>query len=216
MRRIWAALLFVLGALVLVSAPAAARTDHTLTGCRAAAVAFQDATSASSSSATTALSELAKSKDAALRKISKAIAADETNAKAMRRLGSYCKKHYPKVRAIRVAAFVPATTATSTTSPTTTTTTTATTAPPATAPPATQPPPPPPPPPTEAPNTAPPAPSCPNGTYVNAEGNTVCAPYDSPSGPPAGATAQCNDGTYSFSQNHSGTCSGHGGVQRWL
>jgi hypothetical protein len=33
---------------------------------------------------------------------------------------------------------------------------------------------------------------------------------------PAGATAQCRDGTYSFSQHHSGTCSHHGGVARWL
>lgn len=34
--------------------------------------------------------------------------------------------------------------------------------------------------------------------------------------PPAGATAQCNDGTYSYSQHRSGTCSHHGGVKRWL
>ncbi len=34
--------------------------------------------------------------------------------------------------------------------------------------------------------------------------------------PPAGATALCKDGTYSFSQHHSGTCSHHGGVARWL
>ena len=34
--------------------------------------------------------------------------------------------------------------------------------------------------------------------------------------PPPGATAQCNDGTYSFSQTHSGTCSHHGGVAVWL
>jgi hypothetical protein len=44
----------------------------------------------------------------------------------------------------------------------------------------------------------------------------VCSPYSSPSGPPAGATAKCNDGTYSFSQHRSGTCSGHGGVAEWL
>lgn len=31
-----------------------------------------------------------------------------------------------------------------------------------------------------------------------------------------GATAQCNDGTWSYSQTHSGTCSWHGGVARWL
>lgn len=32
----------------------------------------------------------------------------------------------------------------------------------------------------------------------------------------AGATALCNDGTYSYSQNRRGTCSHHGGVARWL
>lgn len=60
-----------------------------------------------------------------------------------------------------------------------------------------------------------PQPSCGNGTYVNSAGNTVCSPYSSPS-PPEGATAQCGDGTYSFSQSHSGTCSHHGGVSVWL
>jgi hypothetical protein len=35
-------------------------------------------------------------------------------------------------------------------------------------------------------------------------------------GPPAGATALCNDGTYSYSQTRSGTCSHHGGVAVWL
>jgi hypothetical protein len=34
--------------------------------------------------------------------------------------------------------------------------------------------------------------------------------------PPTGATARCNDGTYSFSQHRSGTCSHHGGVATWL
>jgi len=62
---------------------------------------------------------------------------------------------------------------------------------------------------------APAQPSCPNGTYVNTYGNTVCSPYSSPSAP-AGATALCVDGTYSFSQTHSGTCSHHGGVSTWL
>jgi hypothetical protein len=56
---------------------------------------------------------------------------------------------------------------------------------------------------------------CPNGSYVNSSGDTVCSPYSAPSAP-TGATAQCNDGTYSFSQHHSGTCSGHGGVATWL
>src|SRR5436309_4659903 len=33
---------------------------------------------------------------------------------------------------------------------------------------------------------------------------------------PPGATALCRDGTYSYSQHRSGTCSHHGGVARWL
>lgn len=57
--------------------------------------------------------------------------------------------------------------------------------------------------------------SCPNGTYVNTDGITVCSPYSAPTSP-AGATAQCVDGTYSFSLHHSGTCSHHGGVATWL
>jgi hypothetical protein len=36
------------------------------------------------------------------------------------------------------------------------------------------------------------------------------------SGPPAGATAICRDGDYSYSTHHTGTCSGHGGVSEWL
>ena len=31
-----------------------------------------------------------------------------------------------------------------------------------------------------------------------------------------GATAQCRDGSYSYSQHRSGTCSHHGGVDRWI
>jgi len=56
---------------------------------------------------------------------------------------------------------------------------------------------------------------CPNGTYENSAGNIVCKPYESPT-QPAGATAQCEDGTYSFSESRSGTCSHHGGVAVWL
>lgn len=33
---------------------------------------------------------------------------------------------------------------------------------------------------------------------------------------PSGATAQCRDGSYSFSQHLTGTCSRHGGVARWF
>jgi hypothetical protein len=37
-----------------------------------------------------------------------------------------------------------------------------------------------------------------------------------PAGARPGATALCNDGTYSFSQHHQGTCSHHHGVAQWL
>ncbi|MFA0805544.1 DUF3761 domain-containing protein, partial [Acinetobacter baumannii] len=33
---------------------------------------------------------------------------------------------------------------------------------------------------------------------------------------PSNATAKCRDGTWSFSLNRRGTCSGHGGVANWL
>ena len=35
-------------------------------------------------------------------------------------------------------------------------------------------------------------------------------------GTPSGATALCRDGSYSYSQTRSGTCSHHGGVAAWL
>ncbi|MBZ9728331.1 DUF3761 domain-containing protein [Salegentibacter sp. JZCK2] len=51
--------------------------------------------------------------------------------------------------------------------------------------------------------------------YTNSFGEKVQSPsyYNSP---PNGATALCKDGTYSFSRNRRGTCSGHGGVKKWL
>ncbi len=53
--------------------------------------------------------------------------------------------------------------------------------------------------------------------YVNSSGRTVHSPAHSISGAaPAGATATCRDGSYSFSQHHQGTCSHHGGVSNWL
>lgn len=52
--------------------------------------------------------------------------------------------------------------------------------------------------------------------YTNADGEEVHSPAYSDYGVPAGASAQCRDGTYSFSQNRRGTCSGHGGVASWL
>jgi hypothetical protein len=53
--------------------------------------------------------------------------------------------------------------------------------------------------------------------YVNKNGQVVHSPAHTKNGAaPAGATAQCGDGSYSFSQHHSGTCSHHGGVSSWL
>jgi hypothetical protein len=54
-----------------------------------------------------------------------------------------------------------------------------------------------------------------NGTYLNSKGEIVKRPENCASAP-KGATAQCGDGTYSFSQSRRGTCSHHGGVARWL
>jgi uncharacterized protein YgiM (DUF1202 family) len=51
--------------------------------------------------------------------------------------------------------------------------------------------------------------------YKNSSGEKVQSPtfYESA---PKSATALCWDGTYSFSRNHRGTCSHHGGVKKWL
>jgi uncharacterized protein YraI len=53
--------------------------------------------------------------------------------------------------------------------------------------------------------------------YVNSEGQKVPSPTLTPDNrPPAGASARCRDGTFSFSQSRRGTCSHHGGVAEWL
>ncbi len=53
--------------------------------------------------------------------------------------------------------------------------------------------------------------------YTNTAGNEVHAPaYSNDGSVPAGASARCADGTYSFSESRRGTCSGHGGVAQWL
>lgn len=54
-----------------------------------------------------------------------------------------------------------------------------------------------------------------DNTYINSRGVEVHSPAYAPS-VPAGATAICGDGTYSFSQSNRGTCSHHGGVSEWL
>ena len=52
-------------------------------------------------------------------------------------------------------------------------------------------------------------------TYRNVEGRQVHRPVFTRHAP-IGATARCRDGSYSFSRNHRGTCSHHGGVAQWL
>lgn len=52
-------------------------------------------------------------------------------------------------------------------------------------------------------------------TTTNGGGEQVKSPAYYPY-VPAGATALCKDGTYSFSQHRRGTCSHHGGVAKWL
>jgi hypothetical protein len=54
--------------------------------------------------------------------------------------------------------------------------------------------------------------ACKAGDYKNVSGHCVRRPSSDPSG----ATARCRDGSYSYSQHASGTCSHHGGVGRWI
>lgn len=69
--------------------------------------------------------------------------------------------------------------------------------------------------PAPAATPAPASKSCPSGYYLNVDNNCIQSPTAAPSAP-AGATAKCADGTYSFSAHRSGTCSHHGGVAEWL
>jgi len=55
------------------------------------------------------------------------------------------------------------------------------------------------------------------GSYVNRERHSVHRAAHTVSGNvPSGASAQCRDGTYSFSMSHRGTRSHHSGAARWL
>ncbi|WP_414943950.1 DUF3761 domain-containing protein [Amycolatopsis sp. cmx-11-32] len=63
----------------------------------------------------------------------------------------------------------------------------------------------------KAPNLA----ECGSDYYRNTDGVCVHRPATGP-GAADGATAICKDGSYSYSQNRRGTCSGHGGVRTWL
>jgi hypothetical protein len=53
---------------------------------------------------------------------------------------------------------------------------------------------------------------CKSGYYKNVSGHCV----HRPSSDPKGATAKCRDGSFSYSEHASGTCSHHGGVARWI
>ncbi|MFL6726012.1 MAG: DUF3761 domain-containing protein [Sphingomicrobium sp.] len=57
--------------------------------------------------------------------------------------------------------------------------------------------------------------TCDDDSYVSSDGDCVHRPVAAATAP-ASASAQCNDGTYSFSEHRSGTCSHHGGVAEWL
>ena len=65
--------------------------------------------------------------------------------------------------------------------------------------------------------TTPPPASLPasSGTYTNVDGQQIQRPVMSDTAP-AGASAHCRDGSYSFSTHRSGMCSHHGGVDQWL
>lgn len=51
-------------------------------------------------------------------------------------------------------------------------------------------------------------------SYINSDGDEVSMPVYTKQ-KPENATAQCNNGSYSFSQHRSGTCSKEGGVAEW-
>jgi hypothetical protein len=56
-----------------------------------------------------------------------------------------------------------------------------------------------------------------HGSYINKDGIRVHSPAHTKNGEqPEGATAQCRDGSYSFSRHHRGTCSHHGGISHWF
>ena len=56
-----------------------------------------------------------------------------------------------------------------------------------------------------------------HGHYISKSGAVVHSPAHTITGQaPAGASAKCRDGTFSFSQHRRGACSHHGGVAGWL
>jgi len=65
--------------------------------------------------------------------------------------------------------------------------------------------------------TTQPQPTAQGRGYINSQGQWVASPTRTADGQaPAGASAKCRDGTFSFSKSRRGTCSHHGGVAEWL
>jgi Protein of unknown function (DUF3761) len=56
---------------------------------------------------------------------------------------------------------------------------------------------------------------CNDNHYVNRDGDEVHSPSCGPPHDRESPTAQCRDGSVSYSHHHRGTCSYHGGVARW-
>jgi hypothetical protein len=56
---------------------------------------------------------------------------------------------------------------------------------------------------------------CNDNHYVNRDGVEVHSPSCGPQHDQESPTADCRDGSISYSHHHSGTCSHHGGVARW-
>jgi hypothetical protein len=67
-----------------------------------------------------------------------------------------------------------------------------------------------------APAPAAPSPAAAPTAAPGAPAPAAPAPAAATGAAPANATALCKDGTYSMSKHRSGTCSRHGGVERWL
>lgn len=53
------------------------------------------------------------------------------------------------------------------------------------------------------------------GYYQSTDGSMVHGPTRTREAADGRVTADCRDGTFSYSHHHQGTCSGHGGVAKW-